>query len=135
MFKAKSKRNENYAKYLTQQPSVNWDWVITIYFYSALHLVKEFLIKKCNKNLSDIENHRDISNYLLDAVRSNLISFEFRKSYLKLFFASHTARYHYSPLKKYCNEVNKFDDLVYIQKLTALINSDYSKVTSQLSTI
>lgn len=134
MFKAKSNRNEVYADFLTKQSLVQWEWILTVYFYAALHLVKGFLIIKLNKNFSDIETHKDIYNYLLDAERRNLITQAVRRSYCKLFWASKTARYQYSPLAKcLVNEVKKFDEPAYLHKVQQLISQDYPIVKNFLT--
>lgn len=134
MFKTKSKRNEDYAEFLKKQSIVQPEWIITIYFYSALHLVKGFLITKFNKNFSDIETHKDIYSYLLDAERRNLITQAVRRSYSKLFWASKTARYQYSPVSKcFVNEVKKFDEYAYSQKVQQLITTDYPAIKNFLT--
>jgi hypothetical protein len=134
MFKAKSKRNEEYAEFLGKQGKVQLEWIVTIYFYSALHLLKGFLITKLNKNFSDIETHKDIYNYLLDAERRNLITSEVKRSYCKLYWASKTARYQYSPFSKCSvNEIRKFDEQAYQGKARRLLSKDYPAVKNFLT--
>jgi hypothetical protein len=133
MFKTKCNRNEAYADFLTKQGVVRSEWIVTIYFYAALHLVKGFLIAKLNKDSSDIESHKDIHNYLIDAERRNLITNAVKRSYCKLFWASKTARYQYSPFSKcLVNEVAKFDEPAYLQKVQRLISQDYPVVKNFL---
>lgn len=133
MFKSKAGRNEDYAKFLEKQNVVRWEWIVTIYFYSALHLLKGYLITKLNKNFADIETHKDVYNYLLDAERRQLVSNAVRRSYVKLFWASKTARYQYSPFSEcLVNEVGKFDELSYAQKVQRLVSQDYPTVKNFL---
>jgi len=134
MFKSKAVRNEDYAQFLMKQSLVRLEWIVTIYFYSALHLVKGYLITKFNKNFADIESHKDIYNYLLDAERRQLITQEVRRSYCKLFWASKTARYQYSPFSEcLVNEVKKFDEPPYARKVQRLVTQDYPIVKNFLT--
>ena len=133
IFKSKSQRNEVYADFLKKQQNVKWEWVIIIYFYAALHLVKSFIIKKLNLTLSDVKSHKDIHSYLLDAVRRNLIPEDVRRSYGKLYWASRTGRYDYSPSPQYPNDISKFDDVKYVAKAHRLIAGDYRSIKSFIS--
>lgn len=132
MYKNKSQRNENCANLLKSQPIVQWEWVIIMHFYSALHLMKSFLVNKMHKTLGDIESHKDIDSYLIDAVRQSLLPNNIKRSYTKLFWASMVARYYYSPYSRNSSEVSNFDDPRYIAKINTLVNQDYANVKNHV---
>lgn len=87
-------KNRKFLNALIQQNSIHYDWIVTIAFYSALHLIDQFIVSQNSSFKPDDHKKRNNLVGRVDKLKP------IREEYLSLQLDSHYSRYS-------CIEFNK----------------------------
>lgn len=91
---AQYRQNREFAHSLLQQETPRYDWVVTIAFYAALHLVDKVIV---SKNQSVKPDDHKTRNFLVGTVQELK---QIRTQYMSLQQMSHQSRYLCVPFNK-----------------------------------
>ncbi|GAX90442.1 hypothetical protein [Effusibacillus lacus] len=100
------KRNRALLGNLATLSPPPWDWMVTITFYAAVHLVEYIIVSKLNKSS---ENHDQRKKYIAMVSELKPIG----KIYMRLEFISHQSRYQCIPFneKSYKQCLKQLEDI------------------------